>query len=152
VLRNSCGPDYYKRAWAVACLESNIDSKNIRILASLRKPLYSSEVEEYFKRSLDDLGWKLPDRRECLIEYARNSAQQILSGAVSPLDGCRQIYRVVVGLQYPRELMPWLYLDEGLEPGTYSDLQGAEWDDAIVEEAHRFVRESGGFNLDASSL
>jgi len=98
------------------------------------------------------LGWKLPDRRECLIEYARNSAQQILSGAVSPLDGCRQIYRVVVGLQYPRELMPWLYLDEGLEPGTYSDLQGAEWDDAIVEEAHRFVRESGGFNLDASSL
>jgi len=40
----------------------------------------------------------------------------------------------------------------GLEPGTYSDLQGAEWDDAIVEEAHRFVRESGGFNLDASSL
>ncbi|MDQ3253056.1 MAG: hypothetical protein M3R15_03975 [Acidobacteriota bacterium] len=56
--------------WAVSCLESGVDSKNIRILASLQKPLYSSEVEDYFGRSLGDLGWELPEPKECMIEYS----------------------------------------------------------------------------------
>src|SRR5262249_40999699 len=127
--------------WAVKCLESGIDSKNIRILAALQRPLYSSEVEDYFKKSLNDLGWKLPSRRECLLAYARSLAEQILSGDISPLDGCSKIYKVVVALQYPREMMSWVYLDEGLDPETYSDLQAAEWDQAIVNEASRLVNE-----------
>ncbi|HEX8141305.1 MAG TPA: hypothetical protein VF553_01840 [Pyrinomonadaceae bacterium] len=138
--------------WAVSCLESGIDSKNIRILASLQKPLYSSEVEDYFKRSLRDLGWELPDRKECIIEYARSFAKEILSGQVSPLEGCRKIYRIVVDLQYPRELMSWLYLDEGLEPGTYRDLEGKELDEAIIKEARRFIGESDRFNQEGFAL
>jgi hypothetical protein len=138
--------------WAVGCLESGLDSKNIRILASLRKPLYSSEVEDYFNRSLRDLGWHLPDRKECLMEYARGFAREIVAGAVSPLDGCRKIYRVVVSLQYPKDLMPWVYLDEGLEPDTYSDLSGAAWDTAIVKEAQRFISQGSSFDLENSSL
>lgn len=138
--------------WAVACLESNLDSKNIRILASLRKPLYSSEVDDYFNRSLKDLGWTMPEPRECLLEYARSIAKQIVSGDLPPLEGCRKIYDVVVALQYPRELMAWLYLDEGLHPANYSDLQGAEWDDAIMSEANRLVHDSARFDLDDSAL
>ena len=138
--------------WAVGCLESGLDSKNIRILASLRKPLYSSEVENYFNRSLHDLGWHLPDRKECLMEYARGSAREIVTGTISPLDGCRKIYRVVVSLQYPKELMPWVYLDEGLEPDTYSDLSGAAWDTAIVKEAERFMSKGSGVDLEDSFL
>jgi hypothetical protein len=138
--------------WAVSCLEAGIDSKNICILASLQKPLYSSEVEDYFNRSLKDLGWELPDPKECIIEYARSFAKEILSGYVSPLEGCRKIYRVVVALQYPRELMSWLYLDEGLEPETYRDLEGEELDEAIIKEARRFISESNSFNLEEYAL
>jgi hypothetical protein len=138
--------------WAVSCLESDVDSKNIRILASLQKPLYSSEVEDYFNRSLKDLGWELPKPKECIIEYARSFAKEILSGQMSPLEGCRKIYRVVVALQYPRELMSWLYLDEGLEPETYRDLEGKELDEAIIKEARRFISESNRFNLEESAL
>lgn len=138
--------------WAVSCLESGIDSKNIRILASLQKPLYSSEVEDYFKRSLRDLDWELPEPKECMIEYARSFAREILSGQASPLEGCRKIYKVVVALQYPLELMSWLYLDEGLEPGTYRDLEGKELDEAIIKEARRFISESDRFNLEESAL
>jgi hypothetical protein len=75
--------------WAVACLESGEDSKNIRILASLQKPLYSSEVDFYFSRCLKDLGWTIPQRRECLLNYARDLAQQIVSGDLSPQDAER---------------------------------------------------------------
>jgi hypothetical protein len=134
--------------WAVSCLESGIDSKNIRILSALQKPLYPSEVEDYFHRSLKELGWELPEPTECIIEYARTFAQQILSGQVSPVAGCRKIYAVSLALQHPPELRSWLYLDENLEPGTYRDLQGKELDEAITKEARSFISESERFNLE----
>lgn len=138
--------------WAVACLESNLDSKNIRILASLGKPLYPSEVEDYFKRSLKDLGWTLPEPSDCLVDYARSVAQEILSGDIPPREGCRSIYHIAVALDYPPELMGWFFLDEGLQPGSYGDLEGADWDDAIVTEARRLVTETARLNLDDSVL
>lgn len=127
--------------WAVKCLESDIDSKNIRILASLQKPWYSSEVEDYFNRSLNDLGWKMPGKRECLMAYARGFAEQIVSGAITPVEGCDSIYRIVLALQYPREMSSWVFLDERLHPETFSELHGTELDQAIVNEANRFIKE-----------
>jgi hypothetical protein len=130
--------DYVR--WAVACLESDMDSKNIRILASLQKPLYSSEVDHYFRLCLKDLGWTMPERRECLLNYARDLAQQIVSGDLSPEDGCRKIYRIASALNYPQELMPWVYFDENLNPSTYHELEGAEWEDAVKDEAANLAR------------
>ena len=137
--------------WAVACLESNLDSKNIRILASLQKPLHSSEVDDYFNRCLQDLGWTMPGRQECLLEYARSLAKQILSGDLTPVDGCRKMYRLVVALEYPRELMAWLYLDEGMD-WNYGELQGADLDNAILSEANRLVQDGARFDLNDSVL
>jgi hypothetical protein len=131
-------PDDYVD-WAVTCLESDLDSKNIRILASLRNASSSSEVEDYFYRSLNDLGWAMPDERECLFAYARGLAQQIVSGDVQPLDGCQRIYRIASTLQFPPELRAWLCLDEGLQPDHLGDLQGAALDEAIKSEAARLL-------------
>lgn len=130
--------DYVR--WAVACLESDLDSKNIRILASLQKPLYSSEVDVYFKRCLQDLGWTMPEPRECLLNYARDVAQQIVTSELSPLDGCTKIYGIARALNYPQELMVWVYLDENLEPSTYNELEGAEWEHAVKAEAANLAR------------
>ena len=127
--------------WAVKCLESDIDSKNIRILASLQKLSDSYEVENYFNRSLNDLGWKVPDERECLMAYARGFAEQIVSGAISPVEGCDRIYRIVLALQYPREMSCWIFLDERLDPEGFSYLHGPELDQAIVSAANRFINE-----------
>jgi len=130
--------DYVR--WAVACLESGQDSKNIRILASMQKPLYSSEVDFYFSRCLKDLGWTMPERRECLLNYARDLAHQIVSGDLSPRDGCRKIYLIASALQYPKELMAWVYFDDNLDPSTYNALEGAELDQAIKDEATNLAR------------
>lgn len=138
--------------WAVVCLESNMDSKNIRILASLRKPFYSSEVYDYFNRCLQDLGWTMPERQECLLEYARSIAKQILSGDLAPLEGCREIYRIVVALQYPRALMAWIYLYDGLDWANASELQEVDLDNAIFNEANRFVKDSARYDLNDSAL
>jgi hypothetical protein len=125
--------DYVR--WAVTCLESDVDSKNIRILASLQKPLYSSEVDDYFKRCMRDLGWTMPEPGECLRQYARELARQILANDLAPLDGCSRIFKVAAALDYPRELTMWIYLYEGLDPSTYDELQEADWDEAIKNEA-----------------
>ena len=125
--------------WAVSCLEAGLDTKSIRILASLQKPMFPTEVVDYFYRSLKELGWNFPEPKDCVIEYARFIAEEILCGKVSPVEGCRQIYKVVLFLEYPPELMSWLYLDEGLEPTAYRELTGAELDAAIIQEARKFA-------------
>ena len=121
--------------WAVACLESNVDSKNIRILASLQKPLYSSEVDDYFNRCMKDLGWTLPEPRDCLLEYARNVAQQILTNDLSPFYGCSKIFDIAVALDFPQELRPWIYLNS-----TLDELPESEWDEEIKSEAMLLAR------------
>lgn len=128
--------------WAVSSLEAGLDTKSIRILASLQKPLFSIEVEDYFYRSLKELGWKLPEPKECVIEYARFLSEEILSGGVLPVEGCRRIYKAVVFLEYPPELSNWFYLDEGLVPDAYKELTSAELDAAIIKEAQKFVGEA----------
>ena len=130
--------------WALACLESNVDSRSIRILASLQKPLYPVEVEDYFQRSLTELGWTLPSGEECLLSYVRALAEQIASGAIVPVEGCRKIYKIVVALDYPGELMAWVYLDEGQLPGNSDYVEAAELDAAIVREARRLIDEETG--------
>lgn len=137
--------------WARACLAANVDSKSMRILASLQKPLYSSEVDDYFYRSLNELGWTMPEEQECLFQYARQVAQQILSNDLPPLEGCRKIYRIADALVYPDDLIAWFYLDEGLDPSGLSDLQGESWDEAIRSEAERLLKESALFELDDST-
>ena len=128
--------------WAASSLETGLDTKSIRILASLQKPLFPAEVEDYFYRSLKELDWKLPEPIECVIEYARFFAEEILSGQVSPVEGCRRIYKVVVFLEYPPELMSWLYLDEGLMPDASRELTSAELNAAIIKEAQKFAGEA----------
>ena len=138
--------------WAKACLAANVDSKSLRILASLQKPLYSSEVDDYFYRSLNELGWTMTEERECLFQYARQVAQQILSNELPPREGCRKIYRIGDALGYPGDLIAWLYLDEGLDPSGLSDLHGASWDEAIRSEAGRLLKERALFNLNDSTV
>jgi hypothetical protein len=125
-------------AWAVACLEANVDAKNIRILASLRKPLYSSEVDEYFERSLAELGWTMPERRECLLQYARRLAQHIVSRELPPGEGCWKIYRIAAALEYPEELLPWIYLDLALAGAE--ELQDGNCENEIISEAERLLK------------
>jgi hypothetical protein len=128
--------------WAVACLDAELDTKNIRILASLRNASSPSEVEDYFNRCLNDLGLTMPDSEECLMEYARGVAQQILSVDILPLDGCRKIYDIAAALGFPGDMIAWLYLDEGLHPDGLRDLQGADWDEAIKSEAALFLEDN----------
>jgi hypothetical protein len=134
--------------WAVSCLENGIDSKNIRILASMQKGFSFYEVEDYFHRSLKDLGWQYPSKEEALIWYLKNLAKKILSGEVDAIEGCHKIYNIAYSLDYPSELKNWIYLDDGLEPEAYKtfidyddweEVDEEGWNAAIILEAKQLL-------------
>ncbi len=146
-LQQASSDDYVD--WAIACLEDGLDSKNLRMLASMGKPFYSSEIEDKFRLALTELGFKYPSEKETLENYVKDLAKAIVKGEINPSDGCHKIYNVGVFLEYPREMTSWTFLDDGLEPGTYDTLYDLfedtpsqntdKWFKAIIEEAKKLA-------------
>jgi hypothetical protein len=98
--------------WAIRCLENGYDSKSLRILASMTKADSSSELENYFQRSLKELGWDKIEKEDYLISYAKILAREILDGKADPIEASRKIYQILVDLDYPKELQGWFEIDE----------------------------------------
>lgn len=125
-------------AWAVAMLEAGRGARSVGILAGLTAA-EAAEAEEYFRRSLRELGWAEPSRRESLLWYARESAAKILRGELTPSDGCERIYAVALALKFPRELSRWQCLALDHDPETFDDLEGEQYDEAVRREAARLL-------------
>jgi hypothetical protein len=121
--------------WAVTELVAGLDSHSLRILAGLDKPVNPWEVDSLLSRTFDELNWAMPTREECLRDYPRDVAGEILSGKLPATDGCHEIYRAVVALGYPADLRNWMYFDDELDAGTYAELSGPKLDAAIRREA-----------------
>ena len=64
--------------WAIKCLEKRYDSKSLRILASMSKWDSDSELDNYFKRSLKELGWNQIEKEDYLMAYAKILAGEII--------------------------------------------------------------------------
>ena len=126
--------------WAVLMLEDGYMTKSLSILASLAKPLYPSEVEDYFHRSLQELGLSPPEREEALRWHARHIASQILGGGLSASQGCAEIYAVYTMLDYPSDLAAWMWLSEGQSPDDGSELSEEEFEKAVRLEAQELIR------------
>ncbi len=133
--------------WAINCLENDIDSKNIRILASMFTAQYESEAATYFVKSLDDLNWNYPLAENCLLDYAKLIANKIIKKEIDSIQGSNEIYKVYLHLDYAPELGNWDYLNGGMHPETYEDLvfekNGIEHkyllEEAILEEAFKMI-------------
>jgi hypothetical protein len=98
--------------WSVKCLENDFDSKSLRILASMSKWDSASELDDYFQRSLKELGWDKINKEDYLMQYARIIAQEIVEDKTDPIKASRDIYQILRDLDYPSELHGWYEIDE----------------------------------------
>ena len=105
----------------------------------MRKPFYTYEIDDYFHRSLKDLGWKYPSERESLIRYAQSIAKQIVSKEILTFEGSYKMYSIARHLQFPPELVQWLYLDEEITADEYRSLSDEELELTIINEARNLV-------------
>lgn len=120
--------------WAISKLEEGYDTGNLRMLASMFNEQVFLEVEGHFRRTLTELDWKIPERRECLDRYSRFVASEILEGKIAPVDGCWQLYDLNFSLDYPTYLSNW--------SGIYwagEDLSRDDHETLIKEEAQNLL-------------
>lgn len=100
-------------AWAIKCLEKGFDSKSLRMLASMSDRFISPfELDEYFERTVKELGWDKFERNKILLEYTKILAEEIIKEKTDAIEASREIYLIHVNLHYPAELSAWFEIDE----------------------------------------
>ena len=76
---------------AIIGLEEGLDSPSLQILAGLNKNENPFQVDDYFRRTLQELNIKLPDKRQAAIEFGIVIAEQIIAGKIDLIIGTKQI-------------------------------------------------------------
>jgi hypothetical protein len=114
------------------------DSPNLCSLAllSVERNPDPWEVDDLFRRSVEDLNFPTPDPEEWLRQYAREVAEGVISGVVEPLEGARELHGLAGTLGYPEVMMPWVGFDEHLF--LDSNIMISE---KIKHQAHALLRE-----------
>jgi hypothetical protein len=130
--------------WALAALEADFDSSNLRILASLGSSASTEEAELYFKRALKELAIEIPAKEKIIDDYVREIARKILADEIAPESAAKLIHnKVLYQFNHPEEYMGWCYLSGGLHLETYEELRGKDLEDAIKQLArHTLNRHS----------
>jgi hypothetical protein len=91
---------------AVLALEDGCDSPSLRILAGLTAA-EADEARALFDRALAELNVCVPSKRDAVMRLARETAKELLSGAMAPHAGAKQIWEL--SLRIPDENLPELY-------------------------------------------
>jgi hypothetical protein len=120
-------------AWAEHTLDIGASpSPNLCTLAllSVERTPDPWEVDDLFRRSLEELELPTLDREEGLRQYARDVAEDIVSGAIEPVRGAYEIQAVAEALGYPEDMWPWggFYEDNFLVFGADGSLLYTAWD------------------------
>jgi hypothetical protein len=130
--------------WAISMLERNFDSQSLRILAGLDgSSLF--EADDYFRRVLRELNIPEPDFETSVRAYACELCGQIIAGTLSPKEGVRQLYKTCLAMEYAKDFMVWLHLDDALDsievggyPCAHEEATPDNFNDIVLHEAKRF--------------
>jgi hypothetical protein len=111
--------------WAVDALVAGWESPSLEVLAGLDRPPNEFEVDRYVERALSELGVEMPRGAQVVHLYSVGIAADILAGTISPYDGAREMFRVCVATNYPREQRAWVGLEDDYElarDGVYGNV------------------------------
>ena len=145
--------------WAGEMLVKGFDSPSLRILAGLNNFTSGFEVEDRFKRSIQELGFELPERQAALRAYSCAVAKRIVAGKQPAKEGLHALYKIFIASDYAREYSVWLDLDDALDDlvyggypfvceryGKYTEMLGTitleNFDEIIKLEARDFLQSS----------
>ncbi len=114
--------DYIK--WSHFLLANQISTPSLNIISSLSFDDNIFEVEDFFKRALKEIGIQAPTFETSARAYIAYLAINILEDVNSPkiFDLAYKIYRIVVELQYPEDLMEWYNISEMIDQLEYDDV------------------------------
>jgi len=113
-------------------LEEGLDTPSLCILAGLDKNENPFQIEQYFKLTLEELKFELPDRRQAAIEYSLAIVDEILDGKKDIIKGLSEIhYNSIESFDFFSETNEYCYDSIGYETvyglfDTYEHLADAD--------------------------
>ncbi|MDB2358102.1 hypothetical protein N9V86_03180 [Opitutales bacterium] len=108
--------------WATHMLEEGHETPSLCILAGLEPLLNHFEIQDYFKRSLRELGIERKQKEEEIRIYATETVRHILDESIDYKTGVSLLSSVCISCDYPSYLMDWYSLDDAIsdiESGNY---------------------------------
>ncbi len=102
--------------WAENMLKQGSGSENIAILAGLGldKAPDPKEIKYYFNKSLKDAGLELPEKKDCVLDYARYICGEIIEGRISPVKGMHILDSLYLKTDYDPVYSIWSELSEDI--------------------------------------
>lgn len=132
--------------WAGEMLMQGFDSRSLRITAGLDSFVSAFEAENYFFRSVQELGLAVPEPESAIRAYACGIAQEIIEGHITGQEGVRMLYAICVATEYNRDFIVWYELDDartsllfGDYPFTYESATLENFDEIAKQEAVNFI-------------
>ena len=132
-------------AWSHSLLEKNVSSPSVNIIASFPPNASLFEVEDYFQKALKELQFELPAIEPSSRAYIAFLATEIMKeeNEVQLAEFAHEIFRIVVDLQYPEDLLAWYNISEMLDRLTYDtvplDFTKDDVKAKMKEEARRIL-------------
>ncbi len=131
--------------WSHTLLQNNVSSNSLNIIASLAPNHNLFEVEDYFKKALNELQIELPVIEPSSRAYIALLATEILrkENETELFHLAQEIFGIVVNLQYPEDLIEWYNMSEMLDRLNYDtaplDFTKEDVKAKLKEEARRFL-------------
>jgi hypothetical protein len=114
--------DYVK--WSYGLIENNVSSPSLNIIASFSFSDNVFEVEDYFKRALNELKIQEPSFETSAKGYIRLLAREILQANESEVFNLAKRIFGIVGteLNYPDDLLEWYEISEMIDRLQYDNV------------------------------
>lgn len=133
--------------WAVNLLLNGFESENLLILAGLDN-YPKEEIEEYFWKSVDDLGLKLKKLDfELLENFALYIANGVVTNKITPAIGLKIMNNIVRASEYSSKYIQFYNLNEDIDYLNYDNKtlfnsfdKNDNLDEIIIEEFRLFLK------------
>ena len=133
--------------WAVNLLQNGFESESVLILAGLDN-YPKDEIEEYFWKSVNDLGLKLKKSDfELLENFAQYVANAVVTNRMTPTAGLRIMNDIVRESEYSNKYIQFYNLDEDIDYLNYDSKtlfnsfdKNDNLDEIIIEEFRLFLK------------
>tara|TARA_Y100001933_G_scaffold173794_1_gene172228 strand:+ start:312 stop:812 length:501 start_codon:yes stop_codon:yes gene_type:complete len=131
---NESAEDYVK--WAYNALVNGYDSEQLRILSSYDNNSNLFEVSKVFDKVIMECNIAEPSQEECLLFKALRIAIEIRDREVDLVEKAKEMFYILVELEYSEKLMEWYWVSEDIDASKY-DLSRK---DLTEEKLHSIIR------------
>jgi len=129
--------------WSYVMLANGLESKSLLMLASMNTSENIFLFENYFNKSFSELDLTKPKIIESTRSYLTYLCSEIVNNNRDSFEVTKDIFKILVELDYPENLLVWMQLDDNVDWIIY-DNKALKQEESVVrqmiiEEAKRYL-------------